>query len=161
MCDLASCLKSTGKYQEAAEYYQQARKVGEAHGLFSVECEACLGLGEQAIREGRNAEGMALLQNALAALPLVEQDLGFALEIRVLTSVMEALFTATDAVDQLEPLILRYQEAAKADSAKEGRVGLSEFSSLIYTARLHEVRASSSRAVNPFTLPCPAVHQGR
>ena len=30
----------------AAKYYQRARDVGAAHGFFSVECDACLGLGQ-------------------------------------------------------------------------------------------------------------------
>jgi hypothetical protein len=142
MCGVASSLCSTGKHQEAAEYYHKARKVGEAHGFFSVECEACLGLGNQAIREGHDEEGIELLRNALAALPLVEHDLGIMLEIKILTSLIDPLFKATDTVDQLEPLILRLREVTKAKSASEERVCLSEFSSLIYTARLHEVRAS-------------------
>jgi len=31
---------------KAAKYYQRARDVGAAHGFFSVECDACMGLGK-------------------------------------------------------------------------------------------------------------------
>ena len=113
------------------------------------------------MREGRDEEGMALLRNALAALPLVEHDLGPALEILILKTLIDSLFKATDAVDQLEPLILRFQEAAKETSASQGRLCVAEFLSLIYTARLHEVRTSSSPVVPPFILLCPAVQKGR
>ena len=157
MCGVASGLCFAEKYQEAAVYFQKARKVAEEHGFFSVECKACVGLGNQAILEGRYEEGTALLRNALAALPLVEHDLGVALEVLILA----ALIDSTNAVDQLEPLILRFHEAAKVRSAAEGRLCFAEFSELIFTARLHEVRAFSSRVEYPFTLLCPAVHPGR
>jgi len=51
--------------KEADKYLQKARKVAEAHGFFSVECRACHGLGEVSMREGRHAEGVELLRNAL------------------------------------------------------------------------------------------------
>ena len=67
MCSLAANLSGAGKHQEASVYYQKARKVGEAHGFFSVECRACLGLGQEAMSEGRHEEGLDLLRNALVA----------------------------------------------------------------------------------------------
>ena len=45
MCDLGSNLIRADRMEEALVYFQRARKVGEAHGLFAVECTACLGLG--------------------------------------------------------------------------------------------------------------------
>jgi hypothetical protein len=51
--------------REAASWFHRARKVAEAHGFFSVECTASMGLGDLAMNEGRNEEGVALLQNAL------------------------------------------------------------------------------------------------
>ena len=47
ICALADSLRAAGKRQEASLYYQKARKIGEAHGFFSVECRACLGLGRE------------------------------------------------------------------------------------------------------------------
>ena len=41
MCLLAHHLSFLKKPREAAAAFQRARKVGEAHGFFSVECQAC------------------------------------------------------------------------------------------------------------------------
>ena len=62
MCACADYLSLTGKKQEAARYFQRARDVGAAHGFFSVESQACLGLGFQSLREGRHDEGLDLLR---------------------------------------------------------------------------------------------------
>ena len=92
MCALAESLHVAGKRQEASLYYQKARKVGEAHGFFSVECRACLGLGREKLKEGRHGEGLDLMRNALAALRLSENE-GFSTwELPVLDSLIDALF---------------------------------------------------------------------
>ena len=65
MCGIAEQLHILGKTQEAAGYFQRARKLGEAHGFFLLECESCLGLGQLARVEGRDEEGLELLRNAL------------------------------------------------------------------------------------------------
>jgi hypothetical protein len=39
MCSVADHLRVLGKTQEAAGYLQRARKLGEAHGFFLLECE--------------------------------------------------------------------------------------------------------------------------
>jgi len=161
ICALAGNLSRAGRDQDAAEYYQKAREVAEAHGVFSVECRACLGLGQEALRDGRVEEGMMLLRNALAAVPLSEdEDRIFLWEPIILESLIEALFT-THAVDEVEPLVMRHREAAKTESAREGRLCVGELNSLLFSARLHEVRASSSRFVNPSTLLGTFIHQGR
>ena len=56
-------------FQRAHDAFQRARKLAEAHGFFSVECKACLGLGRLALRhqEDRTQEAVDLLKNALAA----------------------------------------------------------------------------------------------
>jgi len=59
--------RALARQQEAKRCFERARDVGAAHGFFSVECRACMGLGAIAMQEGRNEEGLALLQNALAA----------------------------------------------------------------------------------------------
>ena len=56
-----------GKHQEGAGCFARARAVGAAHGLFSVECKACMGLGAQAMADGKPEEAVELLQNALSA----------------------------------------------------------------------------------------------
>ena len=69
MCDAADILSNL-QNSEAATWYQRARDVGAAHGFFSVESAACIGLGEAAMEEGRHEEGVALLRNALVAAEL-------------------------------------------------------------------------------------------
>jgi hypothetical protein len=101
MCALANSLHAAGKRQEASLYYQKARKVGEAHGFFSVECRACLGLGEEAMRGGRHAEGLDLLRNALAASRLSENEGLSTCELPVLHSLIDALFL-TEAIDEVD-----------------------------------------------------------
>ena len=56
-------------FQRARDAFQLARNLAEAHGFFSVECQACLGLGRLALRhqEDRTQEAVDLLKNALAA----------------------------------------------------------------------------------------------
>jgi len=65
MCSIAVTLKLLGRNQDAAIYYQRARDVGAAHGFFSVESAACIGLGEDSVDEGRDEGGMDLLRNTL------------------------------------------------------------------------------------------------
>jgi hypothetical protein len=101
MCSLAANLSEAGKQQEAFLCYQKARKVGEAHGFFSVECMACLGLGEEKMVEGCNEEGLDLLRNALAASRLSENEGYSTCEIPVLQSLINALFL-TEAIDEVE-----------------------------------------------------------
>ena len=54
-----------------------------------------------------------------------------------LYALVEALLY-THKIDEVEPLVLRYREAAKAQSEKE-EVCFAEFMSLLFSARLHEV----------------------
>jgi len=138
MCDAAEYLVAAGKVQEAAGYFQRARDVGAAHGFFSVECKACLGLGYGAILEGRHEEGMDLLRNALAASSLREDEDDTSMELTVLRHLTDALFR-THEIDEVEPLVLRYREAAEAESQMMGGFSSRELESLYASARLHEV----------------------
>jgi len=101
MCALANSLRAVGKRQEASLYYQKARKVGKAHGFFSVEWMACLGLGQDKIVEGRIEEGLDLLRNALVASRLSENEGSSTFELDVLQSLIDALFL-TEAIDEVE-----------------------------------------------------------
>jgi len=67
MCRAAENLELLGRREQAAKQYERARAVAEAHGFFQVECTACEGLGDLAIKDGRFSEGLDLLRNALAA----------------------------------------------------------------------------------------------
>jgi hypothetical protein len=137
MCSLASNLRDAGRQQEAGGWCQKARDVGAAHGFFSVECRACLGLGQLAMGEGRQEEGLDLLRNSLVASPLSDHEENY-WERPVLKALIEALFMAA-ALDEVEPLISRYREAPLAGSARDGRLSDEELLGLVFRARLHEV----------------------
>jgi len=136
MCSLSSMLCLLERDSEAETWYQRARDVGAAHGLFSLESTACIGLGTAATEEGRDEEGLELLRNALVAAKLNELD-DPTYELSALNVLIQALFKAR-AIDEAEPLVLRYREAAKAQSEKEGFC-LRELNSVFLSARLHEV----------------------
>ena len=136
MCNLSNMLRSLERNSEAATWYQRARDVGAAHGFFSLECTACMGLGKTAMEEGRHEEGLALLRNALVAAELNELD-DPAFELDSLDLLMYALFQ-TNSIAEVEPLVLRYRKAAKAEGGKEGFC-FAEFNSPLCSARLHEV----------------------
>jgi hypothetical protein len=114
MCTLAGILFVTGKRQAASLCYQKARKVGEAHGFFSVECEACLGLGREKMDEGRKEEGLDLLRNALAASRLSENKGYRTSELHVLRSLIDALFL-TGAIDEVERTLNPQQSTLKPE----------------------------------------------
>jgi len=138
MCNAASHLRFAGQNTEAAAYLQRARDVGAAHGFFSVECKACLGLGCVAVTLGRYEEGADLLRNALAASSLREDEDDIIMELTVLSTLTDALFR-THRIDEVEPLVPRFREAAKAVSQKLGHVSFWELESLCASARLLEV----------------------
>jgi hypothetical protein len=144
MCSLSNILCSPERNSETAIWFQRARDVGAAHGFFSLESRACVGLGSAAIVAGREEEGVALLRNALVAAELNELD-NAKYELEALDVLIRALLW-TRAIDEVEPLVLRYREAAKAQSAKEGFVGLREFASVVCSARLHEAREKPQEA---------------
>jgi len=138
MCSLSIMLRSLERNSEAEKWCQRARDVGAAHGFFSLESKACMGLGEATMREGRHEEGLALLRNALVAADLNELDTPGD-ELDALRALIYALFR-TNLIDEVEPLVLRHHEAAKAQSEKEGAgFCFPQFESLLCSARLHEV----------------------
>jgi hypothetical protein len=139
MCSLSDFFRILERTSEAATWYQRARDVGAAHGLFSLESSACMGLGEQTMGEGRDEEGLALLRNALVAAELNELD-DPKFELDALQSLIFALFS-TNLIDEVEPLVLRYREATKAQSKREELRGacVSELRSMVFSARVHEV----------------------
>jgi len=137
LCAVADILLALDKMKEAATTYTRARDVGAAHGFFSVESDACLGLGTIAMNDGRPEEGLDLLRNAVAAAPLSEADEG-AYSVNALRMLIDALF-ATNAIDELEPLVPRFREAVQAQSRREGRFQPAEVRNFYISARLHEV----------------------
>ena len=147
-CRVANQLIMAGKNEEAAVYFQQARDIGAAHGFFSVESRACLGLGQQAIMEGRSEEGQDLLRNAFAAARLTENEGSSRDELYALSALINELFSF-DEIDEVEPLVESYREAAKAESRRLGRLEDRELRSHLHTSRLHEVL----RICNPLGVP--------
>ena len=137
MYHMANTLKVLSFDSKASTWFQRARDVGAAHGFFSVESKACRGLGLLAMMDGRREEGVQLLRNALVAAELNELD-DPEYELGALDSLIEALFN-THAIDEVEPLVLRYREAATAMSGKMGGFCRLELYSLLCSARLHEV----------------------
>jgi len=137
LCEIADNLLRLGKVQDAETCLQRARNVGAQHGFFSAECEACLGLGQICMADGRQEDGLDLLRNALAAAPLNEADDSHC-ELNALQGLINALFE-TNAIDELEPLVPRFREAAKIESRKIEKVSSGEFRIFYFSARLHEV----------------------
>jgi len=135
MCAAADILLNLQRNSEAATWFQRARDVGAAHGFFSLESTACMGLGGAAMEEGRHEEGVALLRNALVAAELNELD-DPKYELDALKSLIYALHKP-NSIDEVEPLVLRYREA-KARTEKVGFC-FAECDSLLCSARLHKV----------------------
>ena len=103
--------------------------------------------------EDRTEDGVDLLRNALAASSLREDEDDTDLELSVLRQLTHVLFQ-THEIDEVEPLVLRFREVAKAYSQRFGRVCIWELQSLYASARLHEVG-------NPFAPLRPCLRQGR
>ena len=149
MCTLSHILCFLKRKSEAGTWYQRARDIGAAHGFFSLESGACMGLGRAEIDAGRHEEGVALMRNALVAAELNELD-DPAYELDALQDLVGALFT-TESIDEVEPLVLRFREAAKTQSGKEEGFFYFVVRSIIYSARLHEVLClCSPRLGTPF-----------
>ena len=87
---------------------------------------------------GRHEEGVDLLRNALAASSLRENEDDTIMELSVLSDAL----LQTRAIDEVETLLPRYREAAKAESRKLGRVTQWESQVLLVSARLLEVGQS-------------------
>ena len=137
MCNLSAMLCFFERHSEASTWYQRARDIGAAHGFFTLESIACMGLGRAAVKEGRNEEGVAMLRNALVAAELNELD-DPQYELIALEGLVAVLF-ATKSIEEVEPLVLRYREAAKASREKQG-FDIREFDAVVCSAHLHEVR---------------------
>jgi len=144
MCELAGLFEFAGEPQQAVKCFNRARNVGEAHGFFSIECRACKGLGQLAMKEGRCQDAVDLLQNALAAVPLIEVE-DSTRQLDILELLIDALYL-TDAIDDVEPLVPRFRKAAKEEARKTGGFCFFELTSFVISARFHEARGKSRDA---------------
>ena len=89
----------------------------------------------------RREEGVELLRNALVAANLSEhegEEESNREEMHVLNVLVEALLKIS-AIDEVEPLVVRYRELAKAKTATMGRLSYLEVESFRYSAQLQEV----------------------
>jgi hypothetical protein len=153
MCDIGGMLRVIDSTDaKASIWFQRARDVGAAHGFFTLESKACMGLGTAALREGRHEEGLALLRNSLVAAELSELD-ELHSQLEALHALIEALFSKP-AIEEVEPLVAQYREVAKAQS--ERSLGVPCFAELdchICSARLHEVLCiSTPRGEPPYSV---------
>ena len=101
----------------ALEYYQRARRIGEEHGFFRIECMACRGIGDIYMLEGRFQDGMDLLRNAVAAASLCvcEGNELLMLESGVLFTILSHLVLSVDTWSdeekaEVDKLTLRHCE---------------------------------------------------
>ena len=81
------------------------------------------------------------------------------MELNVLFHFTDALFH-THAIDEVEPLVARFLEAAKVASGKRGRLHSSELQSVVASARLHEVLCTCTQCWETSDT-ARAFHQGR
>ena len=154
LCRAANCLRSFDNQQEAGGYFQRARTIAEAHGFFSVECDSCLGLGKLAMDGGREEEGVELMRNALVCVPLCEGENPI-MELGVLQAFTCALLDTPHEIDEVEPLVARFLEAAKAESDRQGRLDWFELQSVLASARLHEVLCTCTPCWEPLDAARP------
>ena len=145
MCSCAGSLLLLQRKDEGLRYYQRARDLGAAHGFFSAECSACLGLGKAAIEEGRGEEGVDLLRNAMAAARISENE-----DVISALAALTSTLVDIDAIDEAENLMEEYREAAKAVSRMKGCLNPSEIQSLVTSARVHEVLSIPVPRGGPF-----------
>jgi hypothetical protein len=99
------------------------------------------------MKQGRREEGVELLRNALVAANLSEhegEEESNQEEVYVLDKLIAALFEIV-AIDEVEPLVVRHRELAKAETAKAdeteriGGLSYRELWSFYFNAQLHEV----------------------
>ena len=135
MYTIATTFLAVKSLSYAELYFQRARDVGAAHGFFSVEGKACTGLGEMKVRDGRHAEGVDLLRNAMVAFTLDDDEDG---ELNAMNYLIDALFK-TEGLEEVGTLLPRLRAAAAASSRREGSLCEAELACLLFSSRLHEV----------------------
>jgi tetratricopeptide (TPR) repeat protein len=116
MCHVGECFVHLNDAKGAETWYHKARKLGEKHGCYAVECAACLGLGRVELHiRGRTQEAEELLRHALSVLDFVEGK-DETLERRVKTDLSNVLLQ-TNRYEEAGPLIQRLRDLAERASA--------------------------------------------
>ena len=183
LCEFADNLIDDSSLQkEAARNYQRARDVGAAHGFFSVEALACLGLGRLAMQEGRAEEGLDLLRCRLSTLNSQPETLNsnpsslipepYTLnseprnamvaeslteresqrDLQILPYLIDALIQR-HKFDEVGPLIERLRDIGKTEGAELAT--MTERHIFYYRAFLHEVLCTFLLRWKPFCTARP------
>ncbi|KAJ1491235.1 hypothetical protein T484DRAFT_1743128, partial [Baffinella frigidus] len=116
MCLVGECFVRLDDAQGAGTWYQKARKLGEKHGCYAVECSASLGLGRiEFYIHNRMPEAEELLRHALSVLDFVEgQDETLERDIK---HELAKVLLQTDRYEEAGPLIQRLCELAERAGA--------------------------------------------
>jgi tetratricopeptide (TPR) repeat protein len=145
MTTLGGMFMSMKHYEVAKIYFQEVRDIGVAHGFFTMECKACLGLGRIAMKEGRLQEGLELLQNALCASSLLlPEDNPREYEINAFYWLIDALFDTGD-IDEAEKLMVRMAATVKQD--EKDYIQINDMRVMIDKTRLYQTRGQHQAAV--------------
>lgn len=157
--DIANIFVCISKHEDAKFYFQKLRDLGVQHGCFTMECMSCIGLGEQALLEGFQTDGVDLLRNAVAASSLMipgDNPLGY--EMNSLQALAGALFDLNN-IDEAEPLVLRMALLAKG--VQLYTLEKMQLKSIFFTIRLHEARGRSKEAADELRVLVDLVHRHR
>ena len=145
MTSLGGMFMAMKHYIVAQIYFQEVRDIGVAHGFFTMECKACLGLGRIAMKEGRSQEGLELLQNAVCASSLLlPTDNPREYEINAFYWLIDALFDSED-IDEAEKLMVRM--AATVKQEEKDYIQINDMRVMIDKTRLYQIRGQHQAAV--------------
>jgi hypothetical protein len=118
----------------AEKWFQRTRTVAGNHGLFTLESEACFGLGKLSVNDGRVDEGIDLIRNAYIAGNLDDSVLHASQAVELLIE----LYIQTHKLDDAVSFIPEYEELAKKSSYTV-RVP-AELEIMAFKARINQVR---------------------
>jgi hypothetical protein len=136
LCDMGHFLMSLDKTELAKKAYERARKIAETHGLYSIESQACLGLGGCEMSYKNYGDGVDLLRNALISAQFNELENDFRHESEALNSLVFALIE-TKNLEEAQTLMPRYEEIAMQSTSMGNR--FVEFEFMVSSMLLHEV----------------------
>jgi hypothetical protein len=118
----------------AKKWFERTRDVAEQHGFFTLESEACFGLGKLSVNDGRVEEGIDLIRNAYIAGGLDDSVVHASQAVELLIE----LYIQTHKLDDADSLIPKYEELAKKSSYTV-RIP-AELVIMAFKARINQVR---------------------
>jgi hypothetical protein len=121
LCKIGECLINSVKFEDASMVFNQARRIAEDHGIISVECAACIGLGQISfvaarkksqddnVREAKTKIALDFFRNAVIAATLADINEPF-LTLRALYELAVALGNCdgTVCMPEMIEVALRY-----------------------------------------------------